>query len=283
MEKRDYKKDVITDLELARSKYNCNVTLVEANPEKGFNYSYLVYIPENPSTIMVMDCLNDYEAPLSLGETENLSAIEEVYSAFGDKRASASMKQTDGKTEENKDKSLDRLYYRIAKGFDALSNLIGKNFNAPAIVPLIPGYGNEGFSNVASQLDRDRVVEIAPQIEAIIKDAKMIVEKSKSGIRLNDKIICYGNQKVQKVASFCGGGASHALDFVLTSKTTADTIVTSDMPHHVLKELIEKDKNVIIIPHYASEDYGFKKFYEYVKEKKDEKLKVFYFEDRRFK
>ena len=201
MEKRNFKEDTINYIDDARNKYNCNVMLVEADSGRGFNYSYLIYVPENPSSTLVMDCLNDYEAPLSLGETENLSAIEEVYSAFGDKRVSGAMMHTDGKTEENRDKSLDRLYYRIAKGFDALSNLIGKNFNAPAIVPLIPGYGNEGFSNVASQLDRDRVGEIAPQIEAIIKDAKMIVEKTKSGIRLNDEIICYGHSKSSTFAN----------------------------------------------------------------------------------
>lgn len=200
MEKRDYKKDVITDLELARNKYNCNVILVEANSEKGFNYPYLIYIPQNPSTIMVMDCLNDYENPLLEDETENLSAIEEVYSLFGDRRVEGINNQIERK-EEDKNKSLERIYYRIAKGLDAMINLIGKNFNTPAIIPLIPGYGNEGFSKVASQLDRDRVVEIAPQIEAIIKDAKMIVEKSKNGIKLHDEIICYGHSKSSTFAN----------------------------------------------------------------------------------
>lgn len=98
-----------------------------------------------------------------------------------------------------------------------------------------------------------------------------------------DKIIAYGDGKVETVASFCGGGASHALDCVEKCRTNADTIVTSDMPHHVLKELVEREKKVVIIPHYASEDYGFNKFYSFVKEQTHGQVKTLYFEDRRFK
>lgn len=243
MEKRDYKKDVITDLELARNKYNCNVTLVEANPEKGFNYSYLVYIPENPSTIMVMDCLNDYEKPLLEGEIENLSAIEEVYSLFGDRRVEGINNQTERK-EEDKNKSLERIYYRIAKGLDAMINLIGKNFNTPAIIPLIPGYGNEVFSKVASQLDRDRVVEIAPQIEAIIKDAKMVVEKSKNGIKLYDEIICYGHSKSSTFANNFSTINPQMVKAVILGGTEEITLPVDEISLEIVpdEEILEDEK-----------------------------------------
>ncbi len=98
-----------------------------------------------------------------------------------------------------------------------------------------------------------------------------------------DKILIYGQGKVEKVASFCGGGASNALESVEKGKTDADTIVTSDIPHHVLKELLELNKKVVIIPHYASEDYGFNRFYSFVKNKANGQIQAFYFEDRRFK
>lgn len=109
-----------------------------------------------------------------------------------------------------------------------------------------------------------------------------LVEKIKTELG-TDKVIVYGNDKVEKVATFCGGGATHALDSVLKQKTIADTIVTSDMPHHVLKELIELGKNVVIIPHYASEDYGFNKFYLKLVECVNNKIETYYFEDKRFK
>ena len=97
-----------------------------------------------------------------------------------------------------------------------------------------------------------------------------------------ERVITYGGGAVKKVASFCGGGSSVALEAVLLNKTEADTIVTSDMPHHVIKELIESGKKILIIPHYSSEQYGFNKFYEWTLQKINGKAKAYYFEDKRF-
>ncbi len=98
-----------------------------------------------------------------------------------------------------------------------------------------------------------------------------------------DKIISYGKGNIEKVATFCGGGASYALEFVFNGKTSADTIITSDMPHHVIKELIEKDKNVILLPHYVSEEKGFNKFYAEIKSQLSDKIDAYYFDDKRFR
>lgn len=61
---------------------------------------------------------------------------------------------------------------------------------------------------------------------------------------------------VKKFASFCGAGSSEAVEY----DGNAEVIVTSDMPHHVLLDLIKKGKCVLLLTHYASEIYGFKKF-----------------------
>ncbi len=99
-----------------------------------------------------------------------------------------------------------------------------------------------------------------------------------------DKIWVYGEKDgdIGKVASFCGAGASYALDAVKNKLTDAHTLITSDMPHHVIKELVEYGKTVILIPHYTAEGYGFKKFYENVKNTTDGELSVSYFDDKRF-
>lgn len=97
-----------------------------------------------------------------------------------------------------------------------------------------------------------------------------------------DKIICYGEGKCVKMATFCGSGGGSALDAVLSGNTGADTILTSDVQHHQLKELIEKMVKVIIIPHYVAEDYGFNKFYERVKSSIEREVELFYFRDERF-
>lgn len=95
------------------------------------------------------------------------------------------------------------------------------------------------------------------------------------------KIICYGDGQVNKVASFCGGGASHALDSVING-IDADTIVTSDASHHHITGIVESGKKLIIIPHYASENYGFNKFYAKTSFNVGERAQTFYFEDIRF-
>lgn len=97
----------------------------------------------------------------------------------------------------------------------------------------------------------------------------------------SDKIIYYGNRTVNKIASFCGGGASHALDMAEKGALCADTIITSDMAHHELLTLLTKGLNVILIPHYVSENYGFNKFYHLVWKKIDGKAKGYYFTDKR--
>ena len=95
-----------------------------------------------------------------------------------------------------------------------------------------------------------------------------------------DKVLAYGEGRINKVASFCGAGASDAVKTV-EAQTCADTLVTSDVAHHHLKELIEAGKKVIIIPHYAAENYGFEKFYEYALNN-CVKAQAYYFTDKRF-
>ncbi len=136
---RDYKKELKEDLAYARQN-DFKVVLVEANPEKGFNYSYFVYIPNKPQSILMMDCLNDYEEEMPDGYVENLEGMEEIYSLFQTSEIIRRNSFNENRKEEPKDQTLDRMYYRLERGIIELSNMIGINPNAPAIVPLIPGF-----------------------------------------------------------------------------------------------------------------------------------------------
>lgn len=110
-----------------------------------------------------------------------------------------------------------------------------------------------------------------------------VVNKAKKTFNTN-KIIYYGNknQKIKSLASFCGGGSVHAVECVQKGLTDADLIVSSDFAHHNIKALIQNGKAVVVIPHYASENYGFKKYFEKVKNTVGENLQLFYFEDKRY-
>lgn len=69
------------------------------------------------------------------------------------------------------------------------------------------------------------------------------------------------DRQVTRLASFCGSGADEsAIEFAV--KNGAQAIVSSDFKHHILSLAAETGVSVIALTHYASENYGFKKYYE---------------------
>lgn len=82
------------------------------------------------------------------------------------------------------------------------------------------------------------------------------------------QVLVYGAGKVKRVASFCGAGMDEeSVAFAL--KEGADTFVSSDPKHHLVKELCERQCNVAVLTHYAAEFYGFARFYEKMKNMPD--------------
>lgn len=108
------------------------------------------------------------------------------------------------------------------------------------------------------------------------------LEKMAKAIFKTDKIITYGSGKINSIATFCGSGASIVLSLIKKGQCDVDVIITSDIAHHELLEMIEKGKKVLILPHYVSEEYGFNKFYDWVKQNND-KIQAYYFDDKRFR
>ena len=94
-----------------------------------------------------------------------------------------------------------------------------------------------------------------------------------------DRVVVYGDRSVNKVASFCGAGLDEgSIRFALSSG--ADTIVSSDPKHHLIAMAVENGMNVVILTHYAAENYGFYKFYQKIGEKCS-LVPMAYFEDER--
>ncbi len=100
-----------------------------------------------------------------------------------------------------------------------------------------------------------RVYEIEP------RSAGEIAEGMKTVFR-TPRVEVYGeNKRVKKIASFCGAGADEgAVSFAVSNG--AEAMISSDFKHHVLALATEYGLTVITLPHYASENYGFKKYYE---------------------
>ena len=83
-----------------------------------------------------------------------------------------------------------------------------------------------------------------------------------------NQTVAYDNgvKTIVKAASFCGAGADEeAVAFAV--EQGAQVLISSDFKHHVITLALEKGLSVIALTHYASENYGFKKYYEKIRQK----------------
>ncbi|MDE5722288.1 MAG: Nif3-like dinuclear metal center hexameric protein [Clostridia bacterium] len=91
-------------------------------------------------------------------------------------------------------------------------------------------------------------------------DFNEITENIKTVFK-TERVIAYGcNKTIKSAASFCGAGCDdRAISFA--AENGADVFVSSDMPHHEITALLGRGINVVLLTHYASENYGFNKIY----------------------
>ena len=87
-----------------------------------------------------------------------------------------------------------------------------------------------------------------------------LVDNMKNIFR-TQRIISYGaaDKKITRAASFCGAGGDEA-GVAFAKKQNAEVIVSADFKHHVLTWAVESGLAVIVLTHYASENYGFEKY-----------------------
>ena len=236
------KEELEKDLKFIKQN-NISVLLVEPDSQKGFEYPYLIYIPNSPQTTLIMDCLNNYEPPMPNDKTENFSAIQEVYNLFGDMLIPSdtqfsSINKTEETKEETKEETLDRLYYRLGKGINTIANLQHNRFeNAPILVPLIPGYTNKaGMSDLNPSIAK----EFAPQIIAMNKDAKQLVYE-RTNTKLNDKIMAYGHSKSSEFANNFSALHPEMVECIMLAGTEEFTLPISEIYLQVVEENEKSD------------------------------------------
>lgn len=95
------------------------------------------------------------------------------------------------------------------------------------------------------------------------------------------RIIVHGGTqgKISKIASFCGAGLDDSA-VAFAKREKADAVVSSDLSHHRISELVESGIAVIQLTHYCAENYGFNKIYQNVKTSLQ--IPSSYFSDERF-
>ncbi len=82
------------------------------------------------------------------------------------------------------------------------------------------------------------------------------------------RVLAYGDgdRRISRVASFCGAGADEG-SIAFAKAQGADLFVSSDCKHHLIAQAIECGMAVMVLTHYASENYGFEKYYEKIRER----------------
>ena len=76
------------------------------------------------------------------------------------------------------------------------------------------------------------------------------------------RLLCYGKDaEIARAASFCGAGVDGgAIRFA--KENGADVIISSDVKHNYICDILESGMRLVVLTHYASENYGFKKIYQ---------------------
>lgn len=94
-----------------------------------------------------------------------------------------------------------------------------------------------------------------------------VLEKNMQREFSTRRTLRYGgeNERICRVASFCGGGADET-SVRFAAENGADAIISSDFKHHVVALARESGLCVLSLTHYASENYGFEKFYQKIRQ-----------------
>lgn len=75
-----------------------------------------------------------------------------------------------------------------------------------------------------------------------------------------------GERKINRAASFCGAGVDGGA-IARAKAQGAQVIVSADIKHNYICDALESGLCVVQLTHYASENYGFKKIYQVLREK----------------
>lgn len=81
------------------------------------------------------------------------------------------------------------------------------------------------------------------------------------------RLLAYGGEgNISRAASFCGAGID-AGAIAAAKRGGADVIVSSDVKHNYICDILESGMKLVVLTHYASENYGFRKIYQNLSDK----------------
>lgn len=125
---------------------------------------------------------------------------------------------------------------------------------------LMRALGGEEYQSLATVQGGEygRAYEVAPT------SAKEYLNTIAKNLN-SDRVVCYGDcdRTIKRVVSFCGAGCDDAA-MAFAKSMNADALISSDLKHHQIAELVACGITVIQLTHYSAEAYGLKKIFEEV-------------------
>jgi putative NIF3 family GTP cyclohydrolase 1 type 2 len=115
--------------------------------------------------------------------------------------------------------------------------------------------GSTALMHPLSQGGYGRAYEVsATTLHTLVENMKQVFS--------TERILFYGDgeRTLRKAASFCGAGVDDA-SVAFAKRSGADVVISADFKHHHVQFLVESGISVIVLTHYASEQYGFRKYY----------------------
>ncbi len=101
------------------------------------------------------------------------------------------------------------------------------------------------------QIDEKKIGELSSTVKTKLQTEKCFV--------YNEEV------KVKKVASFCGAGVDDE-SIKFAKEQGANVVISADMKHHNILDILQEGMGIIQFTHYATENYGFKHAYNILKD-----------------
>lgn len=96
--------------------------------------------------------------------------------------------------------------------------------------------------------------------------AEELCKKVKAELGAKNVLVFGKENMVKKVATFCGAGVDNEA-MAIAKQNGANVIISADIKHNYVSDALDLKMSVIQFTHYASENYGFKKIYQILKDK----------------
>lgn len=146
----------------------------------------------------------------------------------------------------NLDTAQDGIDENLALAVKKAAKKVGKSKSVKTATALMHPLSEGGYGR-AYAVSACKLHELASSLQEELACARVHVYGAK--------------EEVKKAVSCCGAGVDES-SIAFAIEQGADVLISSDFKHHLIVSALENGVSVIAPTHYATENYGFRKYYE---------------------